>query len=156
MNAHLKTLHGGVASAMTNIRRKYWRPRLRQLVKRVKKRCYRCKRFQTVAFQIPPPGLLPRDRTKGCRAFQIVGTDYTGPIIYKKKQKTKGKSYIFLFACSLSRAVHTELLTDQTIEGFIQCTKRFVARRGRPEKIYSDNAKAFEAASKWLKKGYDQ
>ena len=38
------------------------------------------------------------------------------------------------------------------MEGFIQCLKRFVARRGRREKIYSDNPKKFEAAAKWLKK----
>ena len=152
MNAHLKTLHGGVTSTMTHIREKYWIPRLRQLVKRVRKSCYGCKRFQTVAFNTPPPGLLPRDRTEGFRAFQIVGTDYAGPIIYKKKQRIEGKAYILLFACSLSRAVHIELLTDQTTEGFIQCLKRFIGRRGRPEKIYSDNAKTFEAAAKWLKK----
>ena len=106
MNAHLKTLHGGVASTVTNIRGSYWIPRLWQLVKRFKKGCYRCKRFQTVAFQTPPPGLLPRDRTEGYRAFQIVDTDYAGPIIYKRKQKTEGKAYVLLFACNLSRAVH--------------------------------------------------
>ena len=46
------------------------------------------KLFQIVAFQIPPPELLPRDRTEGCRAFQLVGTDYAGPIFYRK-QKVK-------------------------------------------------------------------
>ena len=151
MNAHLKTFHGGVASKMTNVRGKYWIPRLRQLVKRVRKRCYGCKRFQTVAFQTPPPGLLPRDQTEGYRAFQIVGTNYAGPIIYKRKQKTEGKAYILLFACRLSRTVHSELLTDQTTEGFIQCLKRFVGRRGRSEEIFSYNAKTFKADAKWLK-----
>ena len=72
MNAHLKTFHGGVASTMTNIRGKYWIPRLWQLVKRIRKGCYGCKRFQTVAFQTPPPGLLPRDRTEGYRAYQML------------------------------------------------------------------------------------
>ena len=57
-----------------------------------------------------------------------------------------------LFACSLSRAVHVELLTDQTLQGFIQYLKRFFVSRRRPEKIYSDNAKTFETAAKWLKK----
>ena len=77
MNAHLKNLHVGV----TNIREKYWIPRLRQLVKRVRKRCYGCKHIQTVVFQIPTTGLLPRNRTEDCRPLQIVGTDYAGPII---------------------------------------------------------------------------
>ena len=125
---------------------------MRQLVKRVRKRCYGCKHIQTVVFQIPTPGLLPRDRTEGCRAFQIVCTDYAGSIIYEKNQKTEGKACILLVACSLSRALRVELLTDQTIQGFIQYLKRFVASRRRPEKIYSDNAKTFEPAAKWLKK----
>ena len=30
--------------------------------------------------------------------------------------------------------------------------KRFIARRGRPEKIYSDNASTFHAGDKWLQK----
>ena len=37
MNVHLKTLHEGVASKMTNIRGKYWIPRLCQLVKALEK-----------------------------------------------------------------------------------------------------------------------
>ena len=57
-----------------------------------------------------------------------------------------------LFACSLLGAVHIELLTDQTTEGFIQCLKRFVARKRGPQRIYSENVKTFEAAAKWLKK----
>lgn len=82
----------------------------------------------------------------------MVGVDYAGPIAYKVSKKKEGKAYILLFACSLSRAIHLELLTDLTAEGFIRSFKRFVARRGRPSTIYSDNAKGFVAAAKWLKK----
>ena len=56
-----------------------------------------------------------------------------------------------LFACSLTRAIHLELLTSQTTEEFIKSFKRFIARRGRPQKVYSDNGGSFVAASKWLK-----
>ena len=35
---------------------------------------------------------------------------------------------------------------------FLQTLKRLIARKGRPEKIYSDNAKTFVAAAQWLKK----
>lgn len=51
----------------------------------------------------------------------------------------------------MSRALYLELLPNQTLEEFIQCLKRFIARRGRPEKIYSDNFSTFVAASKWLR-----
>ena len=34
---------------------------------------------------------------------------------------------------------------------FLRSLKRLIARRGRPEKIYSDNGKTFVGAEKWLK-----
>ena len=80
----------------------------------------------------------------------MIGVDFAGPIYFRAKNKKEGKAFILLFSCSLSRAVHLELLTDQTADSFIRCLKRFVARRGRPRKIYSDNAKAFKCVAKWL------
>ena len=35
---------------------------------------------------------------------------------------------------------------------FITSLKRFIARRGRPKLIYSDNTKTFKSAAKWLGK----
>ena len=45
-----------------------------------------------------------------------------------------------------------ETLPSQSLGEFLKSLKRFVARRGRPNKIYSDNGSTFVAASKWLKK----
>ena len=83
--------------------------------------------------------------------FQVIGTDYAGPIYHRKRSKKESKAYILLFPCSLSRAVHLELTPNLTINGFIKCFKRLIARRGRPKTVYSDNAKTFQAAAKWLK-----
>ena len=49
------------------------------------------------------------------------------------------------------RAVYIELLPDQTADQFIPYLKKFVARRGRPNKIYSDNVKTFTATAKWIR-----
>ena len=62
------------------------------------------------------------------------------------------KAYIVLYACSLTRVVYLELLPDQTTKEFLRSLKRFIARRGRPEKIFSDNGKTFVAASKWFER----
>ena len=43
--AHLQTIHKGVTLTMARTRDQYWIPTLRQLVKRIIKRCYGCKRF---------------------------------------------------------------------------------------------------------------
>lgn len=61
-------------------------------------------------------------------------------------------AYILLFACSLTRSAHLELLPNQMAEDFIRSLKRFIAWRGRPKKIYSDNGKSFMAAATWLSK----
>ena len=52
-----------------------------------------------------------------------------------------------LYACIPTRAVHLE--TSETSE-FIAGLERFIARRGRPEIIYSDNGSSFKAKEKWL------
>ena len=153
-NAHKKTLHGGVGLTMSEVRRTYWIPRLRRLARKAIKKCHGCKRFQARALSNPPPGNLPRDRTEGTAPFQVVGLDYAGPITYRKK-KSERKAYILLYACSLTRALHLDLLPDLSTEEFIFSFKRLVARRGRPRKIYSDKEKTFVAAAKSIRKAME-
>ena len=84
--------------------------------------------------------------------FKVIGADYAGLIYCKTKSKREVKVYILLFTCSVSRVIHLEILTIQTTGEFIKALKRLVARRGRPQIIYSDNAKKFTAAEKWINK----
>ena len=150
--AHLLTLHGGVAMTMAKIRESYWVPKLRRLVKRIRSNCWGCKRFRVQSFENPPPGSLPVTRTQGSTPFEAVGVDFAGPIRYKSKGKKTKKSYLVLYGCSLTRAVHLEVLKSLEVTEFLASFKRFVARRGRPKIIYSDNGATFKAADKWLKK----
>ena len=129
----------------------HWIPRLRRLVNAVRSDCWGCKRFQAIAAKTPKAGYLPTNRTTGQTPFEVVGIDFAGPIRYKKV-KHESKSYLVIFACSLSRAVHLELLPNLNTETFIPCLKRFIARRGRPRVIYSDNGGTFIKAAKWLSK----
>ncbi len=152
MHEHQSTLHGGVSMTMSAVREKYWIPRLRRLTKKVRNNCNGCKRFQTTAFAKPPTGNLPRDRTDGTRPFQVVGVDYAGPFIYKRRADKEGKAYLLLIGCSLTRAIHLEVVPDLSTEEFMHSFKRFIARRGKPDKVYSDNAKTFLAAAKRVRK----
>ena len=135
---------------MAAIRSRYWIPRLRQLAKHMIKRCYGCKQFQDVAHAHLPVGNLPKDRTEGSVPFQVIGVDFAGSITYQIKGNKDGKAYIILFTCSLTRVVYLEVLPNQVMEKFNRCLKRLIARRGRPEKIYSNNGKTFVAAARWL------
>ena len=97
------------------------------------------------------PGLLPEDRTSVGAAFEVIGTDFAGPIKYKQTKKTEGKAYLAIFVCSLSRAVHLELLSSLETTNFTTFLKRLIARRGRPRVIYSDNGGTFIKVEKWLR-----
>lgn len=52
--AHLATLHGGVGLTMAKVREKYWVPRLRRLVKKMRGTCNGCKRLRAKPY--PAPG----------------------------------------------------------------------------------------------------
>ena len=86
----------------------------------------------------------------GTTPFQVVGADYADPVKYRVSSNREGKAYIVLYACSLSRALYLELTKPMETEEFISL-KRFIARKGRPEKIYSDNGRTFVGAAKWLR-----
>ena len=128
---------------MSSIREKYWVTKLRSLVKKIIKECNGCKRFHAIAFATPQPGKLPEERSTGTtKPFKVIGVDYAGPFVIRHEQKV----HILLFACSVSRAVHLELLDNQTTDGFIKALKRLTTL------IYSDNAKTFQAGARWLRR----
>ena len=150
--AHIQTLHGGVTLTMSKVREEYWIPKLRALVKKVIGQCCGCKRFHATPLPVPQQGNLPKERTEGSTPFGVIGVDYAGPLIYRNRSKTELKAYIILYTCSLTRGINIELLPDMSCVEFLASLKRFVAARGRPNKIISDNGKTFHAASKWIKR----
>ena len=124
---HCKTLHGGIGLTMAAVRQIYCVPRLRSLVKLVRKKCWGCKRFQQNAFTPPVPGQLPDTRTSLGTAFEVIGVDFAGPMKFRKSNKAEGKVYFCIFACSLSRVIHLELLPNLETSTFIRCFKGFIA-----------------------------
>ncbi|XP_068708134.1 uncharacterized protein [Montipora foliosa] len=124
---------------------------MRRLAKKAIRQCYGCKRFQAVAPAAPPPGLLPPERREGSSPFEVVGVDFAGPIKYRKSSRAEGKAYLVLYTCSLTRALYLEMLPNLETTTFMASLKRFIARRGRPSKIFSDNGRTFVGAAKLLK-----
>ena len=137
---------------MTAIKDQYCIPKLRQLTKRTTRKCYGCKQYHMKPCDTSPPGQLTKDRTTGIRAFQVIGLEFVGTIMYKKGNSKQNKSCILLFTCSASKAIHLELVPNQTAEEFITAFKRLITQRGGPKKTYSDNAKTFIASCKWVGK----
>ncbi|XP_067206951.1 uncharacterized protein [Linepithema humile] len=102
-------------------------------------------------------GSLPVDRIKPTRAFTITAVDFAGPIVTlvnKRRGRRTCKSYIALFICFSTRAIHLEATSELTTAAFLAALRRFVGRRGLPSKICSDNATNFIDAKRELSELY--
>ena len=95
--AHKNTSHGGVVLTIKNVRSNYWIPTLRKLIKSVVKKCYGCKRFNSIPYPGVKPGPLPNDRTEQAKPFEVLSTDFAGPIYYRAKTKKESEAYILIF-----------------------------------------------------------
>ena len=78
--------------------------------------------------------------------------DHAGPLYCSDAPKCK--FYVLLFTCAVVRAVHLELVDSLSLSDCMLAVRRFVARRGLPSVIYSDNAKTFKAAQASLLRQY--
>ena len=131
-DAHSVTLHGGVNQTMAHFRTKFWIPSCRNQVRKLILNCVGCSRFHALP-TLPLMGDLPKERCNiPTRAFTDVGIDFAGPFIY-----------MAIFVCFASKAVHIEAVSDLTTAACVAAFRRFVARRGCPSVIYSDNGTNF-------------
>ncbi|GFX13946.1 uncharacterized protein TNCV_3422571 [Trichonephila clavipes] len=98
---------------------------------------------------------LPAARVTTCRVFSQVGIDYCGLFQLKTfsgKCRQIRKVYVCVFICFTIKAIHLEIVSDLTTEAFLAALKRFVARRGQPIEIHSDNGRNFVGANNELRK----
>ena len=63
-----------------------------------------------------------------------------------KHGRSYEKRYGCLFTCLQSSAVHTEIIHSLSTDSYIMTLIRFIARRGCPTGIYSDNRSNFVGA----------
>ncbi|XP_036347142.1 uncharacterized protein LOC118756489, partial [Rhagoletis pomonella] len=96
---------------------------------------------------------LPKERIQASRPFIVTGVDYCGPFYYKPEVRNKSphKCYVSVFICFATKAVWMELVRDLSTGAFIDALKRFIATRGIPSCIWSDNATNFVGAKNELK-----
>ncbi|GFW65784.1 integrase catalytic domain-containing protein [Trichonephila clavipes] len=138
------------------IRQHYWIPDGRSTVRREIKRCIECCKFNSKP-SYPKMGDLPKQRITQTRPFEIVGIDFAGPILTKCqhiRKANKFESYICLFICLATKAVHLELVSTLSTDAMLAALRRFIVRRGHPSEIHSDNGTNFIGANNYLKQLY--
>ena len=146
---HIRLHHAGPQLLTAALRERYWIPRIRNLVKTVIHQCLTCYRFKAQATQ-QLMGELPSTRVQTSRSFLTTGVDYAGPISLRlgpPRSKTITKGYIAIFVCFVTKAVHIEVVTSLSTEAFLAALRHFIARRGKPRTICSDNGTNFQGAA---------
>ena len=148
-DAHLRTAHGGYKDTLVELRSMYWVTKARSLVRHVIRKCPRpCNRLEAKPFKstVSPP--LPSFRVRCSFPFANTGVDYLGPLlvrqVYDDKCREMYKTWVVLYTCAVTRAVHLDLVPDTSASAFLRSFTRFRSRRSVPNLMISDNATCFK------------
>ena len=148
--AHAVQLHSGVNATLTMLRQQYWIPSAQQRIKSIIHKCVVCKKTSGKPYSKPDPPPLVKSRVNQTYPFVVTGVDFTGSL-YVRATEGERKVYLCFFTCAASRAIHLEIVTDLTVESFLQAFRRFAGRRSFPKLLLSDNASTYLAAAEELK-----
>lgn len=147
--------HEEIAGTLLRMRKKAWVIKGRKLAKKRVDNCVVCRKArarkcQQIMSDLPPERITP------ARPFEYTTVDLFGPYEVKDevRKKVKLKVWGIVFCCMASRAIHTDVVSDQSTEGFLLAYQRFTALRGHPKKLWSDPGKNFVGARPALKELY--
>ena len=154
---HLLLGHCGPSTLMAHAANLYHVVGGKVLAKRICSSCILCrKKAARASSQLL--GQLPPARVEPHYVFLHTGMDFAGPFPIKRgycRKPTKLETHLAVFICFVTRAVHLELVTDQTPEAFLAALDRFVDRRGLPLHLYSDNGGNYVGARNKLRQFYN-
>ncbi|CAA9997656.1 unnamed protein product [Nesidiocoris tenuis] len=150
---HSFSLHGGPSIVQALIRRTFWIPSIRRLIRSRQFRCKICATFKAKPVQ-PQMAALPSSRFAIDRCFVNTAIDYAGPVFVKEARRRNcpsTKAYIAVLVCMATKAVHLELVSSLSAEACLAALDRFIGRRGLPETIFSDQGRNFIACARMIR-----
>ena len=152
LHLHRKHMHAGPTALMAILSRNHYIIGSCRLVREITGHCTKCCRaYARTSTQLM--GELPQARSSPAPTFSQVGVDFAGPISLKLGHTRKPvivKAYIGLFVCLVTKAVHIELVSDLSTDAFLAAFRLFVAQRGYPTDVHSDNGTNFIGAKREL------
>ena len=146
-------MHIGVEYTRNYIQQRCHILGIRLFLRSLALKCFDCRRFRAQGLQ-PPMADLPDIRfqeTQSPVVFTNVGVDYLGPFAVVHRV-TEVKTYICLFTCLVTRAIHLEVAEDLSTDKCLKAIRRFIARRGQPRLFLSDNGSNFLGARKQIRR----
>ncbi len=112
---------------------------------------YRSDRFGWAKPSTPKMAALPAARLQTDQPpFSGTGVDYFD-LLYVNMKRGTMKRWGCIFTCLVTRAVHIEIAHSMDASTFINALRRFVARRGKPAVIYTDNGTNLTAGERELR-----
>ncbi|GFT00410.1 integrase catalytic domain-containing protein [Trichonephila clavipes] len=150
---HEKYFHLGPQHLLYQVRLKYWPIHGRNICRKVVHNCVICFKFNPKICS-QKMGDLPKERITPEKVFNSTGIDLCGPFFIKNKYQRKGpeiKVYVCIFICLVTKAIHLEIISDLTSQALIAALKRFISRRGKCHKIFSDNGTNMIGANREIK-----
>ena len=146
---HVRSFHQGLDYMRAVVNLKYVVLNLRWLLRNIENTCVSCRKrkAQTVTHMMAD---LPIERLGYKQPpFSNTSVDYFG-LFLVPIQRSTGKRWRFLFTCFTTKAVHIEVVPSLDTSLCVIGVERFIARRGTPTTIMSDNGTNFVGAHKEL------
>ena len=138
--AHESNYHEKTEYVRSILQQKYWIIGLRNALTNVKLKCVKCRKQQVGGVQ-PFMADLPKERLEErVLPFAKTGVDYFGSFEVRFMRKSM-KRWCCLFTCLTTRAVHIEVVPS--MDACLAAITKFIARRGKPNVILSDNGTNF-------------
>ena len=120
----------------------------RRLSRKICSSCVTCRKYKHRT-QDQFMAELPAQRVNASPPFTHCGMDFAGPFTIKLgrvRTPVEVEAHICVFVCMSTKAVHLEVVSDNKTPSFEAALQRFIARRGCPQHLYSDNGGNFVGA----------
>lgn len=149
---HKTYLHPGINTTHFVLLQQFWIVAAKRTIRHRLSKCVKCFRTNPQPLQ-PFMSDLPSFRVNQVKPFSVVGVDFGGPFRIKlglHRGAKIDKAYLCLFVCLSTKAVHLEVVSTLSSDGFIAALRRFVGRRGRCNVIHADCGTNFIGARNQL------
>ena len=141
--------HLGFDYVRAQVGPKYIILKIRSILRTIRYQFIPCRKRDTVIVN-PMMADLPKERLGYLEPpFSNCGVDYFGPFFVSTRRSSE-KRWVFLFTCLITRAIHLEKVSSMDTSAGVAGIERFIARRGMPNVIWSDNGTNFVGAEKEL------
>lgn len=144
--------HSSADTTLALTRERFWIRRGQVLANKVVSSCVTCRRVRKKPTQLEI-GPLPNFRWQRYPVFSVVFMDLCGPFFCAADRRNtrgnpalSGQVWVLVIVCSVSHAVHIELLESYSTESLLSALDTFISFRGAPNKIIADQGSQLTAA----------